>query len=237
MDMAARRTILPPDQIRESAMAALQALRWGPADGGAAQQLVVLCHGVGANGQDLIDIAPHWAAALPRAAFAAPDAPEPYDMAPFGRQWFSLANRTPDVLAAGVAKARPLLDAFIDAELTRLGLPATAYALMGFSQGAMMVLYTGLRRPYPPRAILAYSGALLAPDSLSDERKNAAPVLIVHGEADGVVEVSRSRAAEAVLCDAGVPVQACYTPGLDHGIDPGGLAEGAAFLAKAFGDL
>jgi phospholipase/carboxylesterase len=208
MDMAVWRTILRPDHIRESAMAALQAVRWGPADGGAAQQLVVLCQGVGANGQDLIDIAPRWGAALPHAGFASPDAPEPFDMAPFGRQWFSLANREPAVLAAGVVKARPSLDAFIDAELARLGLPATAYALMGFSQGAMMVLYTGLRRAGAPRAILAYSGALLAPDSLAAERKNAAPVLIVHGEDDGIVEVARSRAAEAALRQAGIPVHA-----------------------------
>ena len=218
-------------------MGALQALRWGPADGGAAQQLVILCHGVGANGQDLIDIAPHWAAALPHAAFAAPDAPEPYDMAPMGRQWFSLADRAPEVLAAGIVKASPSLDAFIDTELTRLGLPASAYALMGFSQGAMMVLYTGLRRVNAPRAILAYSGALLAPDTLAAERKNAAPVLIVHGQDDGVVEVSRSQAAEATLRQAGVPVQARYTPGLGHGIDPGGLAAGAAFLTQAFAGL
>ena len=108
---------------------------------------------------------------------------------------------------------------------------------MGFSQGAMMVLYTGLRRVSAPRAILAYSGALLAPDSLAAERTNAAPVLIVHGEDDGVVEVARSRAAEAALQAEGVPVQARYTPGLDHGIDPGGLAAGAAFLALAFGGL
>ena len=63
------------------------------------------------------------------------------------------------------------------------------------------------------------------------------PVLLVHGEDDGVVEVSRSRSAEAALREAGVPVQTRYTPGLDHGIDPGGLAAGAAFLAQAFGGL
>jgi phospholipase/carboxylesterase len=182
----------------------------------------------------LIDLAPAWGAALPHAAFAAPDAPEPCDMAPMGRQWFSLANRAPAVLASGIKRARPALDVFIDAELARLGLPSTAYALMGFSQGAMMVLYTGLRRANAPRAILAYSGALIAPDMLAAERKNAAPVLLVHGMADDVVEVARSQAAEASLRTAGVPVQARYTPGLGHGIDPGGLAAGAAFLTDAF---
>jgi phospholipase/carboxylesterase len=215
-------------------MTTLQAVRWGPAAGGAPTALVVLCHGLGADGHDLIDLAPHWGGALPHAAFAAPDAPEPCDMSPTGRQWFSLADRTPALVAAGVARARPLLDAFVDAELERLGLPETAYALMGFSQGAMMVLYTGLRRTAPPRAILAYSGALVAPDLLVAERQNAAPVLLVHGEADTVVEPGRSRAAEQALRAAGVPVQSRFTPGLGHGIDPGGLAAGGAFLRQAF---
>ena len=162
------------------------------------------------------------------------DAPYPCDMGPTGRQWFSVADRSPAAMAAGVARARPALDGFIDAELARLALPETAYALMGFSQGAMMVLYTGLRRTAAPRAILAYSGALVAPELLAAERKNAAPVLIVHGEADTVVDVARSRAAEQVLRREAVPVIGRFTPRLEHGIDPGGLAAGASFLVQAF---
>jgi phospholipase/carboxylesterase len=72
---------------------------------------------------------------------------------------------------------------------------------------------------------------------LAAERKNAAPVLLVHGIADDVVEVTRSQAAEAALRAEGVPVQARYTPGLGHGIDPGGLAAGAAFLTQVFSGM
>lgn len=214
-------------------MAELQATRWGPASGGAPKYLVVLCHGVGADGHDLIDIGPHWGAELPDAAFAAPDAPQPYDGAPFGRQWWSIGDRDPAKMAAGAAAARPLLDAFIDAELARFELPPDAYALMGFSQGAMMVLYTGPYRAVAPKAILAYSGALIAPERLG-QRTNSAPVLLVHGIADEVVPVARSRDAEAALRAAGMPVQAVFTPGLGHGIDPAGLAAGAAALRRAF---
>jgi len=67
-------------------MTELTGLRWGPASKGAARQLVVLCHGVGADGHDLIDLAPTWSRALPDALFVAPDAPEPYDQGPTGRQ-------------------------------------------------------------------------------------------------------------------------------------------------------
>lgn len=214
----------------------LDAVRWEPQDG-RAEQLVVLCHGVGADGHDLIDLGPQWALALPHAAFVAPDGPEPYEGAPMGRQWYRIGDHNPALMAAGAARTRPALDAFLDAELARLRLAPDAYALVGFSQGAMMALYAGLRRPVAPRAILAYSGALLAPDQLPAERANAAPVLLVHGEADPVVPVIRSRDAERLLRSEGVPVEVLYVPGLGHGIDPGGLSAGALFLQRGFAQL
>jgi phospholipase/carboxylesterase len=207
--------------------------RKAPAAGGAPQQLVVLCHGLGADGRDLIDLAEHWGQAVPHAAFASPDAPFPHDSG-FGRQWWSVADRTAVVMESGVRRAAPYLDRFIDTELARLGLPGDAYALMGFSQGAMMVLFTGLRRKIPPRAILAFSGALVAPGRLAAELTHRPPVLLVHGEADDVVPVTRSRDAETALHQAGVPVESVFVPRLGHGIDPAGLSMGGLFLQRAF---
>jgi phospholipase/carboxylesterase len=215
-------------------MAELDGPRWGPASKSAPKQLVVLCHGLGADGHDLIDLAPAWAHALPDAAFVAPDAPDPCDLGPTGRQWWSVVDRSPPVVEAGVRRAATFLNPFVDAELARLGLPADAYALMGFSQGAMTALFTGLRRPTAPRAILAFSGALIAPRSLATELTHRPPVLLVHGEADEVVPVERSREAEAALRAAGVPVEATYVPRLGHGIDDTGLAMGALALQRGF---
>lgn len=215
-------------------MAELDGPRWGPANGLKAKQLIVLCHGVGADGNDLIDLGPYWSRVVPDAAFAAPHAPEPFDMAPVGRQWFPIGLLDPVKLGEGVRKARIALDRFIDAELARLDLPESAYALMGFSQGAMTALFTGLRRHVPPRAILAYSGALLAPESLVSEITGKPPVTLIHGEADGIVPISRSRDAERALTAAGVSVQTLYVPGLAHGIDESGLSLGATTLQRAF---
>lgn len=211
-------------------MAALNAVRFGPREGRAAM-LVVLVHGLGADGHDLIDLAPGWARTLPQAEFVAPDGPEPCDMGPTGRQWFSLQDRSPAMMLAGVASGAAALGGFVDAELARLGLPPDAYALMGFSQGAMTVLQLGLHRATKPRAVLAYSGRLV------DERVPAGPqppVLLAHGEADSVVPVEGSRRAASVLEAAGVAVETVYSPRLDHGIDEAGIAMGALFLQRAF---
>lgn len=211
----------------------LEAVHWGPASKATPKQLVVLCHGLGADGYDLIDLAPSWGHACPDAIFASVHAPGTHESG-FGRQWWPVGDRRPEVMEGGVRNAQRHLDAFIDAELARLSLPAHAYALMGFSQGAMTVLFTGLRRAVAPRAILAFSGALIAPDKLAAEIANRAPVLLVHGEDDAQVPVSRSRDAEAVLLPLGVPVESTYVPRLGHGIDDSGIAMGALALQRGF---
>ncbi len=210
--------------------------RWGPAAKGRPRQLVILCHGVGADGHDLIDLAPYWGQALPDAVFVAPDGPETFDMAPVGRQWFPIGDLDPAKFGTGVRRAATWLDAFIDQQLLKYGLPDTAYALMGFSQGAMTALFAGLRRPHAPRAILAFSGALIDPHTLAAELKNRAPVLIAHGEMDSVVPVFRSRDAAAALQQAGVPVESVFSAKLEHGIDDIMLSAGALFLQKAFAE-
>ena len=207
---------------------------WGPASKGKPKQLVILCHGVGADGHDLIDLAPYWGRALPDAVFVSPHGPEPFDMAPMGRQWFSIGDLDPAKLGSGVRRAAVVLNAFIDMQLKKYQLPPTAYALMGFSQGAMTALFTGLRREPAPRAILAFSGALIDPGSLGAELRNHAPVLLAHGEADPVVPAFRSRDAEAALKAAQVPVETVFSPKLEHGIDDIILTAGALFLQKAF---
>src|SRR5690348_18484075 len=117
-----------------------------PHRGGKPKSVVVLLHGLGADGNDLISLAPYWAPLLPEAEFISPNAPFPCDMAPYGYQWFSVQDRSQPAVLAGVRAAAPSLDAFIDEELAKRGLDESAAALVGFSQGTMMSLFVGLRR-------------------------------------------------------------------------------------------
>ncbi len=206
---------------------------FGPATGGKPEQLVILLHGVGADGTDLIALAPHWAEALPHAGFISPHAPYPYDMAPFGYQWFSLMERDPEALLAGVRLAAPMLEAFIGSALDERGLAAHRLALVGFSQGTTMALHVGLRRAEPVAAIVGYSGALIGPDVLAREIKSRPPVLLVHGDQDPIVPVQALPAAAAALKAQGVSVETHVRPGLGHGIDADGLALGRRFLERA----
>ncbi|MCI0465823.1 MAG: dienelactone hydrolase family protein [Beijerinckiaceae bacterium] len=206
----------------------------------AAEQLVVFLHGYGANGNDLIAIGKQWRSLMPGAAFVAPNAPEPCPQAPGGRQWFRLTMRDPAERWAGVNKARPVLDAFIDAELARHGLNSSKLALVGFSQGTMMALHAGLRRAYRPAAILGYSGELVLPDKpangASQILANAAPpILLVHGSQDDLIPAEALFLSAEELAKSGIPCQWHLSLGLGHGIDAQGLMHGGLFLAKCFG--
>lgn len=210
--------------------------RYGPASGGDPDQLVILLHGLGADGADLIGLAPHWAQTLPNAAFVAPNAPYPCDMAPMGYQWFSVQDRTPEAMLAQARAIAPSLGAFIDAELARVGLTADKLALVGFSQGTMMSLYVAPRRAAPVAAVVGYSGRLIAPEQLQAETVSRPPILLIHGVVDDLVPFASMAEAEAGLNAAGFTVETEARPGLGHGIDPEGLARGGAFLQTIFGN-
>lgn len=206
-----------------------------PASGGPAAQLVILLHGLGVDGSDLIGLAPYFASVLPDAAFFAPDAPDPCDLAPFGRQWFSLRDRTATHVVAGVRGAVPRLAATIAAARDKWGVGPSDVALIGFSQGAMMALHLGLRQPNPPAAIIAFSGALVDAARLPEEITVRPPVLLVHGAEDEVVNPASLASAERALTAVGVPVLTQLRPDLGHAIDTPGAELARAFLAQAFG--
>ena len=217
---------------------------------GRARQLVVLLHGYGADGNDLIELGAQWQRLLPQAAFVAPHAPgRIFGFPPGlggGRQWFGLDSYDPELLRrdphhaaqiyaamqAAAEEVAPQLDAFLDAELKHHGLAGDRLALVGFSQGTMMALHVGLRRVPSPAAILGYSGALLG-DRLREEIRGRPPILLVHGEADDIVPIEAMFAALQGLVDADFPARFHVCPGLGHGIDPDGLQLGGAFLAEA----
>ncbi|SEE87580.1 phospholipase/carboxylesterase [Rhizobiales bacterium GAS191] len=206
---------------------------------GAPKQLVVLLHGYGADGKDLIEIGRQWQRVLPHAAFVAPNAPERMPMSPVGRQWFPLTLRDPGERWKGVTQARPLIDAFLDAELQRHALPPSALALVGFSQGTMMALHTGLRRAVTPAAIVGYSGLLVlesgkGPESLAAEARGKPLILLIHGEADDLIPVTALFDAAETLAKAEIPCEWHLSLGLGHGIDGEGLRQGGEFIAAAF---
>ena len=207
--------------------------RMPPAYGGPPRQLVILLHGYGADGNDLISLGGHLKARLPGAAFVAPNGPENSEVVPQGRQWFSLGNYDPNKLRRDPAdaaaeydrrevqaeKAAPALNTFIDSELDRYGLDESSLALVGFSQGTMMSLHVGLRRERQCAAVGGFSRP---------------PVFLFHGDADEVVPIHALFLGIEGLAAAGVSVEWHICNGIGHGIAPDALELSGRFLADAF---
>ncbi|MDP3172833.1 MAG: dienelactone hydrolase family protein [Phenylobacterium sp.] len=201
-----------------------------PASGGAPKAMVILLHGYGSNGADLIGLAPYWRDALPDVVFLSPNAPQPCPGAPGGYQWWSLTDFSPAARAAGVRAAAPVVDAYIDAQLARYSLGEDRLVLIGFSQGTMMSLHVAPRRERTLAGVIGYSGMLADAQSLGAEVKSKPPVLLVHGDADPMLPVASLYEAEAVLTPLGFDVTTHVSPRLGHSIDEAGLQIGQQFL-------
>jgi phospholipase/carboxylesterase len=206
-----------------------------PATGRPARSIVVLLHGYGSNGADLIGFVPYWRDALPDTLFLAPDAPQDCPGTAFGRQWWPLTSLAPEARAAGVRVSAPALNAFIDHHLAANSLAEDRLALVGFSQGTMMALHVAPRRERRIAGVVGYSGMLADPEALGAEVRTKPAILLAHGDVDDVLPLAAMRQAEARLSDLGFPLETYVAAGLGHSVDGEGLALGARFLTERLG--
>jgi phospholipase/carboxylesterase len=205
---------------------------------------VVLCHGYGAPGDDLVSLAPEVLRAAPalegRVCFVFPEAPlELPQMGPWdSRAWWPLDER---ILDAALAKGRPIdseraapselpalrgMLARLLAELeSRHGFPISRTLLGGFSQGAMLATDTVLRLPLTPAGLCVFSGTLFDEEAwtrLAPDRKGM-PALVSHGRQDPLLSFPAAERLYHLLADAGVAAKFVPFDG-PHTIAPEGFA-------------
>lgn len=206
--------------------------------GGAPELVVVLCHGYGAPGDDLVSLAPevleHDPALARRVRFVFPEAPIALDNVPFGgRAWWpidmvQLQRRMVEGTVAammeetppGLPEARRLLLSTIEALQQQTKLPLSRFVIGGFSQGAMLTTDVVLRLDEPPAALVVLSGALISQDHWRAHatRRAGLTVLQSHGTRDPILPYAGAKALERLLVDAGLNVKFTTFAG-GHGID------------------
>jgi phospholipase/carboxylesterase len=198
----------------------------------AAPPLVVLLHGIGADEQDLLPLAPHLDPRLHVISARAP-----HEAEPMGHRWYEIdwsvtpARADPDEIVA----SRALLAGFVEEATTAYGTDPARTFLLGFSQGAIMSLALLLARPDLVRGVVAHSGRLArlpgaepAPAALA-----RAEVLVLHGVEDPVVPFHDGRRAHEVLTTLLGP-RATFRAfeGLGHGISGESLAVAARWITE-----
>ncbi|MEM1274730.1 MAG: prolyl oligopeptidase family serine peptidase [Pseudomonadota bacterium] len=201
-------------------------------------RLVILLHGYGADGADLLGLADPMMPHLPATAFIAPDAPERSAMNPMGFQWCPIPwidGSSEEQAEAGMALAVDDLNAFLDQMMQHEGVAPASVALFGFSQGTMMSLHIAPRRAEAFAGVVGFSGRLLYPERLAEDVRTRPPVLLVHGDQDDVVPPQNlPDAAQALEAAGWSEVYAHIMHGTGHGIAPDGLRVALGFLRKIF---
>lgn len=222
-------------------------------EGGAGKPglLVVLCHGFGAPGEDLVGLAPELvrlAPSLGSARFVFPEAPLSLGDMGWGdaRAWWmiDLARHAATLgsepspswrreIPEGLPQARRLLTAAVDVALRDAGLGYDRLVLGGFSQGAMLATDLALRLDEPPAALVALSGTLITEEEWTSRapRRKGLRVLQSHGRQDPILTFRGAEALRDLLTGAGLQVEFVPFAG-DHTIPPQALERLSALLAE-----
>ncbi len=226
-----------------------------PTAGPAPDFAVVLCHGFGAPGTDLVGLAPELAELMPQAAgsiaYVFPEGP--IDMGGYGfpgRAWwmvdverFQRAAGNPRDMAAisaevpdGMPEASQLLRGCLQAAERELGVPMSRTLLGGFSQGSMVATDVTLRLPTSPAGLCVFSGHLLAENEWRPlaKKRGPLPVLQTHGRLDPILPFAGAEALRDMLTAAGMTVEFVAFNG-PHTISLEGLERCAALIGRLAG--
>lgn len=197
----------------------------------AANILVIMLHGVGSSGNDLVPLGHTWKATLPGAVFVSPNAPAPSSFGS-GYQWFSVAGVTEENRGARIVDARSSFDRVITSIIEENGFAERLdrVALVGFSQGTIMALDAVASGRWPVGAVVGFSGRLASPLPLQPALET--PVLLVHGSADPVIPATETNKAAAALQAFGLKVETLTLPGVPHTISAEGATRAGGFLAE-----
>lgn len=189
--------------------------------------IVVLCHGFGAPGTDLVPFGPelleHSPALAERVQFLFPEAPldlEELGM-PGGRAWWHLDMRRLQMAAMsgqirdlcadrpeGLVSSRERLLESIGLWSQQSGVPVSRFVLGGFSQGAMLATDMALHLNENPAGLIVLSGTLINEAEWRERapRRKGLRVLQSHGHDDPLLPFAGAEALRDMLSEAGAIV-------------------------------
>jgi phospholipase/carboxylesterase len=213
---------------------------------------VVLCHGYGAPGTDLVGLAQPLFALAPKlaesAVFIFPAAR--LDLVEQGiaggRAWWPidldrlLNRRSPEYIdqfrrntPAGLLESREMLLKLIDEAGRHFQLTSDRLVLGGFSQGGMLAVDVALRLTPPPSGLCILSGGLINEEEWRNLAKKASPLTVLqsHGRHDSILPLPMAEALRDLLLETGADLDFIQFNG-DHEIPPPVLHRMAAFLTR-----
>jgi phospholipase/carboxylesterase len=238
--------------MRTETLGTLQCAIFDLTKAAAVERIVLLSHGFGAPGDDLVALASELMRMKPAFAentqFVFPAAPMSLDSLGMygGRAWWMIDLETRiqaiergqiDIFRndypEGMAEASDALLAVAEAVLDQTGLDASRLIIGGFSQGAMVSTDVALRMAQRPAGLAVLSGTLLCEDRWKElaAKRGPMPVLQTHGLYDPILPYDCAEWLKELFERAGCPVDFRPFPG-QHQI-PMTALEGLAELIQS----
>ena len=193
---------------------------------------VILCHGYGGDGKDISLLANYWKTYLPETIFFCPDAPEKCAVSPTGFQWFDLMDQSQDQILSKSIVAEIRLNKFIDEIKKNNNFTDNQIALVGFSQGCMISLQTGIKRKNSIKCIVGYSGKIINVDHLNKNLISRPNVFLMHGDIDEVVPVNFLLEAKDFFNKNNYKIETKIFKNCEHRIPTEGSSLGLQFIKK-----
>ena len=210
----------------------LEATTVSPLSKNKPQQLIVFCHGYGGDGKDISSLAINWQRFLPEAVFLCPNAPEICSLNPQGYQWFDLVSEKEEIILEKSLKAEDKLNTFLDQILDNFQLDNNNLALVGFSQGCMMIIQLALKRKEQINCLIGYSGKVINQKHLSDNIQSKPKIFLMHGANDTIVPATHLLEAKEYLVNHGLRIKTKLFKDCEHRIPIEGSSLGLKFLKK-----
>ena len=198
------------------------------------KQIIVLCHGYGGDGKNISTLAINWKRFLPEAIFFSPDAPEICAVNPNGYQWFDLTSENEEIILEKSLKAEEKLNKFLDQVLDDFQLSPSNLALVGFSQGCMMIIQVGLKKKEKINSLIGYSGKIINKKNLANNINSKPKIFLMHGDNDTIVSPLHLLEAKEYLNRHGMKIKTKIFKDCDHQIPVEGSSLGLEFLKKNF---
>jgi len=184
------------------------------------KKILILLHGYGSDAEDLFSLGMKFRDLLPETAILSVNAPTKCEMQHGGYQWFSLKTMNLFSILKEIKISQKILNNFINEQLERFNLKNSDIILCGFSQGAMLALYTGLRTKPAPLAIISFSGMLTDTiETLKQEIQSKPKIFLCHGTADNMVPYSNLERTEKILREFDIDYESHSIQDMEHMID------------------
>ena len=207
-----------------------------PEDGIKIQNAVILLHGYGGDGKDISMLTLNWKRFLPNTIFLCPNAHDVCKINPSGFEWFDLSREDKDYVLQESKKSEQKIFKFIDEVKKKYHLKSSQICLSGFSQGCMMSINLGLISKEKFNCIVGFSGKIIDKEDLKKRINSSPPILLLHGDADNVVDPTFLLEAKDFLERNNVSVQSKLIKNCNHHIPIEASSIALNFIKKNFQD-